>query len=137
MLVSTHLTPFNLIDKLVETVSSSLINGEGHFLKKYQALVQSLNLTERKLYLHSLLRVLSKRHLSSNESNGFTGDGTANNQILGGVAALISGFVEGSIRLKDALVEWLVGTTADVGLGHRTQRAVIAAISIDRGEYFM
>ena len=110
-----------------------MINGEGDFLKRYQTLLRSLAFPEQKSYLYSLIRILSKRHLSHKGNEEIYGKGSKNGA-LNGVSALIALFVEGNPQLQDALVGWLAGTSADsVSQSHDTHRAVIVAISSDKG----
>jgi hypothetical protein len=95
--------------------------------------MHSLDLREKKIYLYSLLRVLSRRHLSST-SNDDTDKKAFEKKPLNGLAALVAGFTQGNSQLEDALVDWLAGTSADsVSQSHETHRVVLAAISSDRG----
>jgi len=135
MLLSTISNLSLTIDRLIEEASSTLLNGEGLFLRKYQTLMYSLGSLEKKAYLYTLIRILSRRHLS-HSGNEDTNKDSPNNRILSGVIALIAIFVEGNPQLQDPLVDWLTGTSADnVGQTHKTHRAVIAAVSSDRGAY--
>ncbi len=97
--------------------------------------MDSLGLREKKLYLYSLLRILSRHHLSSTVKNDTNGQAVIKKP-LGGVAALIAGFVQGNLQLEDALVDWLAGTSADsVSQSHEAHRAVITALSSNRGAW--
>ena len=97
--------------------------------------MHSLGSLEKKAYLYSLIRILAKRHLSHSR-NEDTKENGPKSRALNGVIALIAGFVEGIPLQKDTLVDWLAGTSADsIGQSHETRRAVIAAISSDRGAY--
>lgn len=134
-LLRVSLIGFEHIDKFIEAIFLALINGDSRFLNRYHILMHSLVLREKKICLYSLLRVLSRRHLSSSLDND-TNKKALENEPLNGVAALVAGFMQGNSQLEDALLDWLAGTSADsVSQSHDTHRAVIAALSGDRGAY--
>lgn len=120
-------------DDLVEAICSSLICGNDISLANNVSLIQSLGAHEQRFFLYSLLRVLSKRHLST-----FSKDHNDKQQefirALGGAGALISHLVKDSVILKDALADWLTGASGD-GISQEStiRRAVVAALSGDHG----
>ena len=135
MLPSTISNFSLIIDRLVEEASSALLNGESLLLRKYQSLMHSLGSYEKKAYLYTFIRILSRRHLSCSGNND-TNEDSLQQRILNGVIALIAIFVKGIPQFQDSLVEWLTGTSADnVGQSHRLHRAVIAAVASDKGAY--
>ena len=124
-----------LLDKLAEAASSSLIHGEDHFVKIYQLLMHDLGSHEKKIYLYSLLRILSRLYLALERNNDIDREepNGPNKKDLNGVIALIAMLVDGSPQLQNALVDWLAGTSSDsIGQSHKMHRVVIAALSSDR-----
>ncbi|MCJ1465899.1 telomere binding protein [Pseudocyphellaria aurata] len=120
-------------DQLVEATCSSFILGEDHLLTNSVNLVQNLGVHEQRSFLHSLLRILSKRHLE-NTSGGHPYEKQQDNKkALGGTAALISKLVQDSEVLQDGLVDWLTGVSGDaVGQDFNVRRAVVAALAHDQ-----
>ena len=91
-----------------------------------------LSSQEQKVLVYSVIRTLSKLHLSrphSTATNDISGD-----EGRGGVAALLVALVKTTQLHQDLLVDWLAGTSADAfSYCHDTHRAVIAALSLHTG----
>ncbi len=122
-------------DQTVETSCKGLITGDDRSLDKYQYILAGLSAHEQKTFLYSIIRALSKRHLSVSDSSQNHGDVGA--KARGGVAALLVAFTQSTPRVQDLLVDWLVGTSVEaVKYNHNTHRAVVAALSRDNGEPF-
>lgn len=113
----------------------SLITGDDKSLDRYRNILAAISAHEQKTFFYSIIRALSKRHLSGSDSS-------QNNRIdgakaRGGVAALLVAFTQSIPSVQDLLVDWLVGTAAEaVNYNHNTHRAVVAALSLDNGEPF-
>lgn len=122
-------------DQLVETSCMGLITGDDRSLDKYRSILAGLSTHEQKAFFFSMIRALSKRHLSVSDSSRNNGDLEA--KARGGVAALLVAFAQNTPSVQDALVDWLVGTSAEaVNYNHNTHRVVVAALSRDNGEPF-
>lgn len=94
-----------------------------------------LSAHEQNILLYSIIRILSKQHLST-EGPSRISRREAESKTIGGVAALVKAIVRDIPILQDSLVEWLVGLSADaVGQVHNAHRAVIAALSSLPSEY--
>ena len=89
---------------------------------------------DQKTLLYSLIRSLSKQHLpTESPSSDLRIEGQS--KAIGGAAALIAAIVGDAPILRDHLIEWLVGVSADaIGQVHVLHRAVTAAISIHPGK---
>ncbi len=112
-----------------------LITGDDRSLDKYRYLLAGLSAHEQKTFFYSVIRALSKRHLSVSDSSRNNGDLEA--KARGGVAALLVAFTQSTPSVQDLLVDWLVGTSAEaVNYNHNTHRAVLAALSRENGEPF-
>lgn len=58
----------------------------------------------------------------------------SNADTIGGVAAMITGLVEGNALLKTHVLQWLTNTSGEYGgLGLDTRRAVIATLATSQG----
>ena len=120
-------------DQIVETSCMDLISGDDKYLDKYRYILAGLSAHEQKVLFYSLIRALSKRHLSVLDSSQNNGNLEA--KARGGVAALLVAFTQSTPVLQDLLVDWLVGTSAEaVNYNHNTHRAVVAALSRENGE---
>ena len=88
-----------------------------------------LSAHEQKTLLYSEIRILSKQHLSTEDSSQYSrGDGQS--KAIGGVASLLRAMVGDVPILQSNLIEWLIGLSAEaVGQVHNAHRAVIAALS--------
>ena len=96
--------------------------------------MSNLSAHEQKSQLYSIIRTLSKRHLSHYGPTGAEGDSDGRAQ--GGVAALLTALIETTHMHQDLLVDWLVGTSAEaVSHNHNVHRAVIAALSSHTGRF--
>lgn len=112
-----------------------LITGDDRPLDKYRYILAGLSAHEQKTYFYSVIRALSKRHLSVSDSSQNNGDLEA--KARGGVAALLVALTQSTTSVQDLLVDWLVGTSAEaVKYNHNTHRAVVAALSREKGEPF-
>ena len=112
-----------------------LISGDDKSLDKYRYILAGLSAHEQKALFYSLIRALSKRHLSVSGSSQNNGNLEA--KARGGVAALLVAFTQSTPGLQDLLVDWLVGTSAEaVKYNHNTHRAVVAVLSRENGEPF-
>ena len=110
--------------QVVEAACSRLLCGDKSLIKVYKAILVGLPGREQKLFLYSVIRVLSQQHSLDKKVR------------LGGSAALISGLCTDVLSLQDDLVGWLIGTSPEaIGQDHDTQRAVVLALSSDLGKY--
>lgn len=108
------------------------MNGVDRSLEKIGHLMSNFSAHEQKILMHSIIRALSKRHLSHTDSTG--SNGNSGDRGRGGVAALLAALIKTTHLRQDLLVDWLAGTSADaVGYYHNTHRAVIAALSLHTG----
>ena len=113
----------------------SLITGDDKSLDRYQYILAGLSAHEQKTFLYSMIRALSKRHLSVSDSSQNNSD--LETKARGAVAALLVAFTQSTPSLQDLLVDWLVGTSAEaVKYSHNTHRIVVAALSRENGEPF-
>ena len=113
----------------------SLITGDDKSLDRYRNILATLSAHEQKTFFYSIIRALSKRHLSGSDSSQNNRGGDA--KARGGVAALLVAFTQSIPSVQHLLVDWLVGTFAEaVNYNHNTHRVVIAALSSDNGEPF-
>ena len=120
-------------DQTVEASCMGLITGDDRSLDKYCYILAGLSAHEQKTFLYSILRALSKRHLSVSDSSQNNRD--VGTKARGGVAALLVGFTRRTPSVQDLLVDWLTGTSAEaINYNHNTHRAVVAALSRDNGE---
>lgn len=118
----------------MEATCSSLLIGDDHLLANSVSLIQHLGVHEQKKFLHSLLRILSKRHLGGTSGSIHHEDPQDSSRALRGAAALISKLVKDTIVLKDELVDWLTGVSGDgIGLEINIRRVVISALVDDHG----
>ncbi|KAI9887053.1 MAG: telomere binding protein [Watsoniomyces obsoletus] len=109
-------------DELVEQIGQSLLVGEASSWSQLQKLLRSISRHQQRQFLHSVLRLLSKRLP--------TKCNPASNQ-PSAAAALLAGIVEENNFLKDTLVEWLTGTSSGGSLNVTVSIAAIAALSTD------
>ena len=89
---------------------------------------------EQKTLLYAIIRISSEQHLHPEVT---IQDSRPESQIaaVGGVAALIRAIVGDIPTLKDNLIEWLVGVSADaVSQVHNAHRAMIVALFSIPGE---
>lgn len=108
--------------------------GNDHLLANIVSLIQHLGVPEQRIFLHSLLRILSKRHLR--DATGGIPDEIQQgcSKALRGAAALIFNFVKNTTVLKDGLVDWLTGVSGDdIGQEVDIRRAVLSALADDHG----
>lgn len=113
----------------------SMITGDDSSLDRYRNILAALSAHEQKTIFYSIIRALSKRHLSgSDSSQNNISDGA---KARGGVAALLVALTQNIPSVQHLLVDWLVGTFAEaVNYNHNTHRALVAALSHDNGEPF-
>ena len=122
-------------DQMIETSCMGLISGDDKPLDKYRYILAGLSAHEQKTFFYSMIRALSKKHLSVSDSSRNNGDIEA--KARGGVTALLVAFTQSTPSLQDLLIDWLVGTSAEaVNYNHNTHRAVVAALSREHGEPF-
>ena len=122
-------------DQIVETSCMGFITGDDSVLGRYRSMLDDLSAHEQKSFLYSVIRALSKRHLSVSDSKQNNSD--FETKARGGVAALLVALTQSTPRVQDLLVDWLVGTSSEaVNYNHNTHRVVVAALSCDNGEPF-
>ena len=132
MILSSLSNCFVYVDKIVEAASLTLIDGESLFLDRYQVVMHNLGSHEKKIYFYSLIRILSKRHLSPSQTDDADWK-ESKRGALNGVIALIVAFLKGNPQLQDNSIEWLASTSSDsIGQSHDTHRVVIAALPGDQ-----
>ena len=112
-----------------------LSTGDDRSLDKYRYILAGLSAHEQKTFCYSVIRALSKRHLSVLDPSRNNGD--LETKARGGVAALLVAFTQSTPSVQDLLVDWLVGTSAEaVNYNHNTRRAVVAVLARENGEPF-
>ena len=117
------------IDQLLQTTFFDLISGGSRSLETSKSLIAKLSVHEQRIFLYSVIRILSKQHLRTDVSSQNVKD-HGQKKTIGGVASLLRAIVGDVPSLQDNLVEWLVGVSADaVGQANSAHRAVIVALS--------
>ena len=121
-------------DQIVETSCKGLIAGDDRSLDRYRYILAALSAHEQRTFFYSIIRALSRRHLSVSDSSQ---NMDLSAKARGGVAALLVAFTQSIPSVQALLIDWLVGTSAEaVNYNHNTHRAVVAALSHDNGEPF-
>ncbi|KAI4122185.1 MAG: hypothetical protein LQ338_005968, partial [Usnochroma carphineum] len=115
-------------DQLVEANYDAVIHGVSSAMGDYSRFMAVLKSSTMKAVISSLLRSIAKIHLST--SNDLDRDGQTSRSI-GGIAALVQGFVNHNRAIKDMLLEWLSGDGLLQDL--RVRRAVVAGLAEDTG----
>ncbi|KAL8934190.1 MAG: hypothetical protein Q9216_006031 [Gyalolechia sp. 2 TL-2023] len=115
------------IDQVVAAAYDELIHGDSRSATTGHRFTMALKGSTRRNVLHSLLRVLTKVHLSSLSAL----PGEEANIRVSGVAALLHEFVRDKEGLLDVEREWLSGD--GVVQDFQIRRAVIASLAIHIG----
>lgn len=124
----------HFVDQIVEALYSSLIVGIASSVAKLQALLHQLHVHEQRTVLYSMIRIVSKRCLSTEKPFDLLDTSASENSTVGGLAGLLVAITQDSSALKDALVEWLTSISGGgIAHLHDTHRAVLAAITPDQG----
>ena len=112
----------------------SLILGDDRLLANCVSLIQHLGAHEQRNFLHSILRILSKRHLGGTRSGIHDEKQQDYSKALRGAAALISNLAENNKFLKDGLEHCLNENHGyDLGEEINVRRAVVSALANDHG----
>ena len=123
------MTDLSDIDQLVRTGFLDLLSGDHRSLEGCKALMARLSAHEQKALLYAEIWILSKQHLSTEDSSQYSSRG-GQTKAIGGVASLLKALVGDIPILQNNLIEWLVGVSPEaVGQVHNVHRAVIAALS--------
>lgn len=118
----------------MEAICLSLLLGDDRLLANSVSLIKHLGAHEQRTFLHSILRILSKRHLGDTRSGIHDEKQQDYSKALRGAAALISNLVENNKILKDGLADWLTGMSGDdIGEEINVRRTVISALANDHG----
>lgn len=118
-------------DTVVESLTYRLISPEDESLR-LQKLVLSLPAHDKRLYLNSLLQVISKRHFQQinldYEEEWWKRDST----VVSGSASLLDKFILNDDDFRSLSMEWLTSTTGGgVGEPVALRRAIMAVIATD------
>ena len=118
---------------IIETTFSSLLSGDEKYLQGSRDLIQQLSDSDRKTVLYGLIRSLSTRKSPPGQDR-LTPATVSESKTIGGASALIVALVTQDQVMQDELGNWLIGISApSVGFSHDTHRAVIAALSYNKG----
>lgn len=95
-------------------------------------LLNTLAIHEQKTVLQSTLRIISKIDIPLKENRRNIAELTA--KMINGKAALLANFMGIQVHLKEVVADWLTATSGgSVGVDEGTRRAVIAALTRDKG----
>jgi len=119
------------IDTVVESLTYRLIRSEDKSLR-LQKLVLSFPAHDKRLYLNSLLQVISKRHFQQInldfEEDWWKRDST----VVSGAASLLDKFILNDDEFRSLSMQWLTSTTGGgVGEPVALRRAIMAVIATD------
>ncbi|RMZ84548.1 hypothetical protein DV737_g1136, partial [Chaetothyriales sp. CBS 132003] len=119
-------------DAFVSELYSSLLLGSRSLWTPFRHILQAFSPAEQRSFFDAVLRDLTRKYLRSGvnvvESKQF--NGLESNKEIGGVAAMVTGLIEGNTVLDEHLVQWLTSTNGEYAtLGVDTRRAVIATLA--------
>ncbi|KAL7267417.1 telomere binding protein [Rhizina undulata] len=119
-------------DDLVEGLTYSLLHPKEE-LQRLRTIISHLPAHDKRTYILTLLRVVPKKHLSSNLSAELDEKWWENDaHKVAGAAALIDGVISEDDDLREILVEWLLGTSGGgVGEPIGIRRALVAILNKD------
>ena len=101
--------------------------------QSFRSLIKNLLKHEQRSFLHSMLRLLSKRHLS-NEASEKPSWWEDDSELVSGTAGVLAGITLENDVLKPELISWLTSTSGGgVGDGVGIRRAAIACFSNNQG----
>ena len=97
-------------------------------------ILSKLSVHDQKTIIFALLRILSTRLVSSSKEQAEDPSTVWIAHVVGGIAALLLGYIAALPQIYDYLVEWLVGVSAAAtAYGYNTYRAVIVCLASAEG----
>ena len=107
-----------MVVEFIEAAYSRLLYGEESLIPQSTAILINLAGYERRMFLYSLIRVLSFRQLDHKCGH------------LRGAAAVLFALCVDVPSLQDQLIDWLIGTSPEaVGQSHTARRTVVLALT--------
>ena len=106
------------------------LRGAAHLIDKYRSSVNILSISARQSVLSSLLRILTRDHLTLKDI-----DKMKDHKAIGGVAAALASISHNDSSTENLFVRWLStdGVMQDLAI----RRAVIAALAKNSGKSYI
>ena len=126
-------------DTFVSELYSTLLFGSRALWTPLRQLIQALTSSEQRAFFDSMLRDLTRKYLRTGVSiDSMPLNGLESDSAIGGVAAIVTGLIEGNTALDEHLVQWLTSTNGEYAtLGLDTRRAVIATLALRKGRMIL